>query len=145
MDKEKEKKEIKYVAKTLLNIFFLGISFSKGILNLIYYDVDVNFVTPYSNELMTNWDMPPITSFELLNDNEDIKKMENSIFYIPEKQSDKNYYIVNWNENKLKINRNDKYNYVSFLTEILFQNGTGKKCGVDSTNNSLYFPEYEDC
>ena len=44
--------------------------------------------------------MSLIKSFELLNDNEEINKKENSIFYISEKQSDKNYYIVNW----MKIN-----------------------------------------
>ncbi len=128
---EEENKEIKCLAKTILNAFCMIVSLSNTILSFIYYNVDVDFITPYFNELMTNWDMSPIKSFELLNDNEEINKKENSIFYISEKQSDKNYYIVNWNENKLKINRNDKYNYVSFLTEILYQNGTGKKCGID--------------
>ena len=142
---EEEKKEIKCIAKTILNIFCIIVSLSKTTLNFIYYQVNPNFITPYFNELMTNWDMSPIKSFELLNDNEEIKKKENSIFYIPKKQSDKNYYIVNWNTNRLKINRNDKYNYVNFLTEILYQNGTGKKCGVDSKDNDLYFPKNEDC
>ena len=128
---EEENKEIKCLAKTILNAFCMSVSLSNTILSFIYYNVEVDFITPYFNELMTNWDMSPIKSFELLNDNEEINKKENSIFYISEKQSDKNYYIVNWNENKLKINRNDKYNYVSFLTEILYQNGTGKKCGID--------------
>ena len=128
---EEENKEIKCLAKTILNAFCMSVSLSNTILSFIYYNVEVDFITPYFNELMINWDMSPIKSFELLNDNEEINKKENSIFYISEKQSDKNYYIVNWNENKLKINRNDKYNYVSFLTEILYQNGTGKKCGID--------------
>ena len=97
---EEENKEIKCLAKTILNAFCMSVSLSNTILSFIYYNVEVDFITPYFNELMTNWDMSPIKSFELLNDNEEINKKENSIFYISEKQSDKNYYIVNW----MKIN-----------------------------------------
>ena len=74
-----------------------------------------------------------------------INNFKNSIFYIPKKQSNKEQFIINWSHTNLKINRFSKFNYVDFITEILYNNGTGKICGVDSKNNSLYFPENEEC
>ena len=114
-------------------------------IDIIFYDIDTNFYTPYFDELMTNWIMTPIQSIEILKENEEINSFKNSIFYIPKKQSNKEQFIINWSHNNLKINRFSKFNYVDFITEILYNNGTGKICGVDSKNNSLYFPENEEC
>ena len=114
-------------------------------IDIIFYDIDTNFYTPYFDELMTNWIMTPIQSIEILKENEEINNFKNSIFYIPKKQSNKEQFIINWSHNNLKINRFSKFNYVDFITEILYNNGTGKICGVDSKNNSLYFPENEEC
>ena len=65
-------------------------------IDIIFYDVDINFYTPYFDELMTNWIMTPIQSIEILKENEEINSFKNSIFYIPKKQSNKEQFIINW-------------------------------------------------
>ena len=58
-----------FLVYSICELFFL-------VIDIIFYDVDINFYTPYFDELMTNCIMTPIQSIEILKENEENKQFQ---------------------------------------------------------------------
>ena len=51
-------------------------------IDIIFYDVDINFYTPYFDESMTNWKMTPIQSIEIMEQEKYMELILKIIVYI---------------------------------------------------------------
>ena len=106
---------------TLISILFNIIIF---VGSLLCSSIDLNPKTPYYYELMNNWASRPISNIFIKVDKNTIT--ENSDWY----------NFKRWEGRNLELNYLDT-NYNLTLSNSI--NKKGKKCGIDSIGNELYF------
>ena len=114
-------------------IYFLLLPFSLMYVIFCIEEIvnDFNFIKIYDN-IMTNWNSKPISSIEVS------RTKDYEIGHIFSK--DKKYIYYSWKNSFFSIQKNNSYSYIDMLT-----NTNGKKCGIDSFGNYLYFPSNLEC
>ena len=121
-------------ALTVFTIIGILINVIVFVSSLIYSSIDMNPKTPYFYELMTNWASGPIfniTDPTSITGNTDWHNIDWD-----------NLTTTAWEGKKFKINYIDtNYN----LTLHISDKKDGKKCGVDSIGNELYFNNTDKC
>ena len=121
-------------ALTVFTIIGILINVIVFVSSLIYSSIDMNPKTPYFYELMTNWASGPI-----FNITDPTSTTGNTDWHNIDWD---NLTTTAWEGKRFKINYIDtNYN----LTLHISDNKSGKKCGVDSIGNELYFNNTDKC
>jgi len=109
-------------ALTILTLIGVSINIVIFVGSILCSSIDLNPKTPYFYELMNNWASKPISNISIKSS----KNTKNSDWYNFKRWEGKNFHL----------------NYLDTIYNITLSNSInkkGKKCGVDSIGNELYF------
>ena len=129
-----ETRQVSPFALTVFTIIGILINVIVFVSSLIYSSIDLNPKTPYFYELMNNWSSKPILTITTVTGTSTNTDWHNLDW--------DNLTTSTWEGTKFKISYFDT-NYNLTLHNSIKKGG--KKCGVDSIGNELYFNNTDKC